>query len=169
MPLLDDLENGPEYRFECWPNKDVPLRTAGVYTIWHGSQFMYVGMSGQKMKTEDPEPPDEPKKAKGLFERLGSHASGRRSGDQFCVYVCDRLVVPTLNPKEQQQLALAEISLDEKTMEYIHENLTYRWSRTDDGKEALAIEKTIQREGLGKAGKPFLNPIPPAYRKRKPK
>lgn len=27
----------------------------------------------------------EPAKAKGLWTRLDSHASGRRSGDQFCV------------------------------------------------------------------------------------
>ena len=28
--------------------------------------------------------------------RLASHASGRRSGDQFLIYVCDRLVLPRL-------------------------------------------------------------------------
>ena len=34
--------------------------------------------------------------AKWLWTRLGSHASGRRSGDQFNVYICDRFVVPAL-------------------------------------------------------------------------
>jgi hypothetical protein len=31
--------------------------------------------------------------AKGLWTRLNAHASGRRSGDQFCVYIGDRQVV----------------------------------------------------------------------------
>jgi hypothetical protein len=28
------------------------------------------------------------------------HASGRRSGDRFCVYVADRLVLPTLSQED---------------------------------------------------------------------
>jgi len=32
----------------------------------------------------------------GIYTRLQSHASGRRNGDQFCVYVADRLVLTSM-------------------------------------------------------------------------
>jgi hypothetical protein len=35
-----------------------------------------------------------------------------RSGDQFCVYVADRLVLPTLAPKEVRRVATGELQLD---------------------------------------------------------
>jgi hypothetical protein len=41
----------------------------------------------------------------GIYTRLLSHASGRRSGDQFCVYVADRLVLPTLSPENIAAIA----------------------------------------------------------------
>ena len=36
-------------------------------------------------------------RVRGVRDRLDSHRSGRRSGDQFAVYVCDRLVLQTLS------------------------------------------------------------------------
>src|SRR4029434_11137740 len=62
-------------------------------------RFMYVGMSGRSITAETT--------ARGtrmglyirLHIRLQSHASGRRSGDQFCVYVADRLALPHLSPE----------------------------------------------------------------------
>jgi hypothetical protein len=36
-------------------------------------------------------------KTTGLRDRLNAHRSGRRSGDQFLVYVFDRFVLPTLS------------------------------------------------------------------------
>lgn len=36
----------------------------------------------------------------GLLTRLASHASGRLSGNQFCVYVANRLVIPSLVPDQ---------------------------------------------------------------------
>jgi len=59
--------------------------------------------------------PDEPVKAKDLWTRLNSHASGRRSGDQFCVYVCDRFVVPALSVAQQAQIAEGRLALDKLT------------------------------------------------------
>ena len=44
---LTVLETGPAYRFSDWPNPDVPSVAAGVYTVWRGEQFIYVGMSGR--------------------------------------------------------------------------------------------------------------------------
>jgi hypothetical protein len=68
----------------------VPKVAAGVYSVWENGRLIYVGMSGRGLAAEDIDAPDEPVKAKGLWTRLDSHASGRKSGDQFCVYICDR-------------------------------------------------------------------------------
>ena len=101
-----ELETGPLFGFAAWPNEQVPLRAAGVYTIWRGGQFVYVGMSGRGAQREDfiSEPDGVPRHAKGLRTRLNSHASGRRSGDQFNVYVCDRFVVPILTRQQQHDV-----------------------------------------------------------------
>jgi hypothetical protein len=86
-----DLAGGTPYSFADWPNPAVPVFGAGVYTIWHGDgPFIYVGMSGRGM-TAETIPRNKPQ---GLYTRLQSHASGRRSGDQFCVYVA---ILPMLS------------------------------------------------------------------------
>jgi hypothetical protein len=103
----------PLHRFRDWPNEQVPKRAAGVYTVWEGDRLLYVGMSGRAMTAEDLEVSAGGRVvAKGLWTRLTSHTSGRRSGDQFCVYVCDRFVVPGLTPAQQHQLAAGSLSLD---------------------------------------------------------
>jgi hypothetical protein len=74
-----DLATGTAYPFSEWPNPEVPTFGAGVYTIWHhDGRFIYVGMSGRGM-TADTEYRNKPQ---GIYTRLQSHASGRRSGDQ---------------------------------------------------------------------------------------
>ena len=103
--LLCALEEGARHRFSEWPNQAVPKVAAGVYTIWDHDRFIYVGMAGRGLAAEDIDAPDEPVKAKGLLNRLNSHATGRRSGDQFCVYVCDRFSVPHLSGEQQGQVA----------------------------------------------------------------
>lgn len=154
----EELHSGPSYRFADWPNPDVPAVAAGVYTIWDGDQFIYVGMAGRGLTAENIDSPDEPVKARGLKTRLDSHASGRRSGDQFCVYICDRFVVPTLSPDQQAQVGEGTLLLDKLTRQYIHDRLTYRFTPTSDGAAALALEREIQR-GMLPPGKPFLNPL----------
>ena len=96
------LINGPIYRFADWPNPSVPVFGAGVYTIWHSDgRFIYVGMSGRGM-TPDTKRRNTPQ---GIYTRLKSHSSGRRSGDQFCVYVADRLVLPSLSQEDIASIA----------------------------------------------------------------
>lgn len=97
-------------------------------------------------------------KAKGLWTRLDSHASGRRSGDQFCVYVCDRFVVPHLSPQQQVQIGEGVLSLDALTREHIRDRFEYRYVTVDNGRDALALERDVQR-GAMSVGKPFLNPL----------
>jgi hypothetical protein len=53
---------------------------------------VYVGVAGRNPR------------GAGLASRLRSHASGRRSGDQFCGYVADQYVLPELTPERARLL-----------------------------------------------------------------
>ena len=154
---LRALEAGPSHRFSDWPNPSVPKVAAGVYTVWEHGRLIYVGMSGRALTAEDIDAPDEPTKAKGLWTRLDSHASGRRSGDQFCVYVCDRFVVPQLSAQQQAEIGEGRLSLDALTRKHIRDNFEYRYVTVGNGKDAFALERDVQRGALS-IGKPFLNP-----------
>jgi hypothetical protein len=92
----------------------VPRRAAGVYTVWRGAELIYAGMSGRGAQSEDfVADPDRPGRALGLWTRLNSHASGRRSGDQFNIYICDRFVVPVLTPGQLRDIACGRLLLDQ--------------------------------------------------------
>jgi hypothetical protein len=157
MTELEALANGPISLFRDWPNQEVPLLSAGVYTIWDGAQLIYAGMAGRSLTRETILAGRQTTLVKGLRQRLASHASGRRSGDQFCVYVADRLVLGTLSPAEIAQIAAGELSLDARIRRYIHEHLAYRWVEMPDGASAYVLEAQICRGGLP-AGLPLLNP-----------
>jgi len=94
---LAELRGGPLYLFVDWPNPAVPNGRIGVYTVWRGDQLVYVGMAGRTLGPGANSGGSASAKITGLRSRLASHASGRRSGDQFCVYVFDCLVLPTLS------------------------------------------------------------------------
>lgn len=152
--IARDLAKGTVYRFTDWPNSAVPSFGAGVYTVWHNDgRFIYVGMSGKKITTDTVRP----NKALGMYTRLNSHASGRRSGDQFCVYVADRFVLPTLSQNDFAAIASGRHRMDAFVRRYIHENLYYRFVILDDGAMAFAVERAIQR-GEWEHGRPHLNP-----------
>jgi hypothetical protein len=98
------------------------------------------------------------RKKYGLVTRLESHAKGRLSGDQFNVYVVNRLVVPSLTAEQQSQMSAGSLTLDVLTRQFIHQYFQYQYLIDDHSKEAFAIER------LCKAGyifnqKPYLNPI----------
>jgi hypothetical protein len=151
---IRELSCVPAYSFADWPNPIVPAFGAGVYTIWHkDGRFIYVGMSGRGM-TADTVRRNTPQ---GIYTRLKSHASGRRSGDQFCVYVADRLVLPTLSQEDIAAIASGRHSMDALVRRYIHENLSYRFIVLPDGLAAYAVEAAI-KNGEWEHGKPLLNP-----------
>jgi hypothetical protein len=78
----------PAFKFAEWPNDQVPRRAVGVHTVWRGVDLIYAGMSSRGAQSEDfVTRPDQQDKAIGLWTRLKSHASGRRSGDQFNIYL----------------------------------------------------------------------------------
>ena len=127
---------------------------AGVYTIWHNDgRFIYVGMSGPGITAET----SRRNTPQGIYTRLQSHASGRRSGDQFCVYVADRLVLPTLSQDDTTAIASGRHQMDAFVRRYIHENLCYRFVMLPDGAAAYALEAAIKL-GEWTHGRPFLNP-----------
>jgi hypothetical protein len=150
---FSDLAVGTAYSFSEWPNPKVPDFGAGVYTIWHhDGRFVYVGISGRGM-TADTAKRNKPQ---GIYTRLKSHFSGRRSGDQFCVYVADRFVLPTLSQEDITAIALGRHQMDAFVRKYIHENLSYRFAILPDGKAAYELEAAI-KAGKWELGRPLLS------------
>jgi hypothetical protein len=150
--LLEQLEDGALIRFRDWDPRTERLseKGAGVYTIWNREgDLMYVGVGGR--------PSARAPQGRGLFGRLKAHASGVRSGDQFCVYVADRLVLPELSRQEIVDISERESSFDKKVREFIHEHLGFRWGTSRDFRAAIATEESI-KAGILRAGPPRLNP-----------
>jgi hypothetical protein len=155
--LLRRLEAGELHRFADWPNPRVPRVAAGVYTIWDAGRLMYAGMAGRSLTVDSVRRGQDAGKATGLYSRLNSHASGRRSGDQFCVYVADRLLLQELDDAQIEAIARRELNFDALICEYVHKRLTYRCVETEDGSTARLLESEVRAGGLS-AGKPLLNP-----------
>ena len=149
---LTALAVGPLRRFADWPDPAVPKIAAGVYTVWAEEELIYVGMAGSAITPERTST-----KPTGLWKRLKQHVDGRRSGDQFCVYVCDRYVVPNLSPGQLAKIGSGELSLDALTRIHIHDQLSYRYVITQDAAEARALERRVQQGALNDR-KPVLNP-----------
>jgi hypothetical protein len=141
------------HRFSDWPNSEVPAKAAGVYAVWDGDILIYCGMSGRQIE----EALGSAKKKYGLITRLASHASGRLSGDQFCVYVANRLVIPSLKPEQLAKFATGEVTIDILTKAYINERFEYQFAFVDSSAEAFALERQC-REGATFGVKPLLNP-----------
>jgi hypothetical protein len=140
------------YKFSDWPNNVVLPFAAGVYAIWEKETLIYCGMSGRDIgKAQSTQ-----RKKCGLITRLASHASGRLSGDQFCVYVANRLVIPALQIEQLTKFASGELTLDRLTKAYIHERFHYRFAVVDSGAQARELERKALM-GLVFGSKPLLN------------
>ena len=88
---------------------------------------------------------------------MPSHASGRRSGDQFCVHVADRLVMPVLARDEVEAIAAGRASFDRRLRDFVRDRMGYRFVVLPSGAEARAVEATL-RAGRWALGTPVLNP-----------
>jgi hypothetical protein len=159
---IADLSTGLTTPFPRWKDAKLPSVAIGLYSIWRGAEFVYVGMAGRSS-------PERLASARaggdvtGLADRLNSHASGRRSGDQFCVYVSDRLVIQGLTQDELQAIAGARLSLDALVKRYIHENLAFRAHVLPgigqaERRKVTALERHL-RSGATPLGLPLLNPL----------
>ena len=148
------MQFSKRYRFADWPNKEIPKVAAGVYAIWNSDQLFYCGMSGRQIEAAIARG----KERFGLTLRLESHASGRLSGDQFCVYVANRLVIPKLRPADLKKFEMGEFNLDELTRAFIHNHLEYQYVLVDTSAEAYAVEQRARRGEIF-SQKPLLNPL----------
>jgi len=146
------MEFSKRYRFANWPNTDLPNVTAGVYAIWKEDLLFYCGMSGRNIEGAMN------KSRYGLITRLQSHASGRLSGDQFCVYVANRLVMPELGVDDFPRFSSGDLNLDTLTKQYIHNHLDYQYVLVDTSREAYDLERKA-RSGEVFGQKPLLNPL----------
>jgi len=109
------LRSGPQHWFRDWPAEDVPRLGAGVYAVWDADALVYVGMSGRSstVATETRRSPY------GLCTRLASHAGGRRSGDQFCEYVADCMVLADMSSGQLAGVADGAGSMDDLVRAFI--------------------------------------------------
>jgi len=139
--LWDELNQQPAHRFSDWPNKDVPKGQPGVYLIYQRDSWIYIGMS-----------------FKNLQSRLNQHASGRRSGDQFCVYVSDRLVMKNLTAEQVDGISQGTYSLDHQIRDFIRRELSYRYLLVPDDPTARALERHGLQIAKGK-GAQLLNTL----------
>lgn len=145
---LQELEHGQAYRFaeHSTLGAVIPSSGAGVYTIWDDDgELIYVGVAGRNPA------------GKGLASRLRSHASGRRSGDQFCVYVADHYVMPELDCGQVEAIRDGTLSMDRLVRERIHAAFVFRFVAVSDYAAALAIESSV-KAGCLAAGPSRLNP-----------
>jgi hypothetical protein len=142
------------YRFADWPNRTVPLVGAGVYVIWDADQLIYCGMSGRELEKAVVAG----RKKYGLVTRLASHASGRLSGDQFCVYVANRLVIPSLQVEQLEHFRSGSLHLDALTRSYIHSRFEYQYVCVNSSTAAYELESQC-RAGSVFGAKPLLNPL----------
>ena len=155
---LEKLVSGPLFSFAAWKDAAVPIAVAGVYSIWDtAGTLIYVGMSGLRRTNQQLIEATAQGRKCALYERLSKHASGARSGDQFCVYIADRFVLPTLTPDQIVAISKRDIAFDHHIKKYIHTHLHFRYTTTHDGSEAQNLEIDARSGALGSL--PFLNPL----------
>jgi len=131
------------------PRKHIPAEGSVIYTVWdREGNFIYVGISGLQKSVEKRNPQS----------RMISHASGRRSGDQFCVYIHDYFVIPEL--VKNGSFEPAKGVLDKLTKNYIQSHLSYRFLSFDSEDSDVIVRSLERRIQTGASGiKPYLNGI----------
>ena len=74
-------------RFAGSVKEHIPDSGSIIYSVWDkDEQFIYIGIAGTQKALEKRSP----------LRRMQSHSSGRRSGDQFNIYVHDCYIIPNL-------------------------------------------------------------------------
>ncbi len=157
--LVSRLSQSDLCYFCDWPNKFVPRIAAGVYAIYdRRGRFLYVGMVGAGLSKNKVKQLKEIKGRKsGLFDRLGSHATGYRSGDRFNIYICDLFVLKGLSRSQINDIADKRISLDGINKEYIRSNFSYRYLVVES-EVVRDLERYIQEFGIN-GETPSINPL----------
>lgn len=140
--------NQPLRHFSTGNVTEIPSWGSIIYTVFlDQSQYIYVGIGGLAGKTANDRNPR---------SRILQHSQGRRSGDQFCIYIQDFYVIPELigskyTPKKGY--------LDQLTKDFIQSRLSYRYLvvQTEDSDQVVRrLERELQRNEHG-YGVPLLN------------
>ena len=130
--------------------RDIPSWGSIIYTVFlDKTEYIYVGIGGLSGKSVTERNPR---------SRIIQHSQGRRSGDQFCIYIQDFFVIPQLIGKDYKP---KKGYLDQLTKEFIQSRLTYRYlvvQTEDSDVEVRRMERELQRDLHGH-GKPKLNYI----------
>jgi hypothetical protein len=131
----------PSFSFKDNPRHIIPNKGSIIYSVWDGDeQFIYIGISGLQKSLNRRNP----------ISRMQSHASGRRSGDQFCIYIHDIFVIPGLIKTGEYESERGW--LDKVTQKYIHDNLRYRFvSFLSDDSDGIVrkLENKIKKGDMG--------------------
>jgi len=121
-----------------------------LYTVFlDRKEFIYVGiggLSGKSVKERNPR------------SRIIQHSQGRRSGDQFCIYIQDFYVIPYIIDKPYEP---KKGYLDTLTKDFIQSRLTYRYlviQSDDSDKVVRRLERELQSNQHGH-GVPKLNGV----------
>ena len=148
------LQAGESYPLRRLAERRRPSIWRGVYTIWDAQErFVYVGMSGRSIITGQTRRRNRPTASIRASRAMPADVGG----DQFCVYVMDRLVPPTLSSSDIAAISSGEHQMDAFVRRYIHENLRYRFLMVPDGATAFRYEGAI-KDGDWAHGCPLLNP-----------
>ena len=143
--------NTPPISFGDDYSKHVPSYGSIIYTVWDlDEKFIHVGIGGTQNK---------PVEERNPRSRIKKHSSGRRSGDQFCIYVQDFYVLPkvigsgTYKPKRGY--------LDNLTKEFLHEKLRYRVKgfQTEDSVRIVRDLEIKIKKGVFEFPSPLLNGV----------
>ena len=126
----------------------IPSFGSIIYTVFlDEAEYIYVGIGGLSGKSVQDRNPR---------SRIIQHAQGRRSGDQFCIYIQDFYVIPSII---NTQYTAKKGYLDTLTKEFIQKRLTYRYLvvQTDDSDKIVRrLERELQSNAHG-FGVPKLN------------
>jgi hypothetical protein len=148
--LLGQLQDGPLYRFSDSRALGTRFRETAPASTPSGTTLATssMGIAGRNPA------------GKGLNGRLRSHASGGRSGDQFCVHDADHYVLPELTREQVEAIRASHLSMDSLVREKIHADFAFRFAAVDTYAAALRVENAIKGGALP-AGRPRLNPAAP--------
>ena len=122
---------------ECDKELDV------LYSIFLNNEFIYIGRCGV---------------TNFQHFRLNSHRSGRRSGDQFCIYIQDYYVLPSLIKtlkENKEEYVFEKGKLDRKVGNFISENLRLKYLSVQKD-DVVDLENRIREGKYGRT--PKLNP-----------
>jgi hypothetical protein len=109
---------------------------SAIYAAWLEQELIYIGRSDN------------------IYKRLQSHYSGSRGSNQFCTYVFDYyLLKQELNEYNVINYKISK-HYDEKTKEFIRENIVFSWYLIEKNNKLSKIETELR-----KISKPMLNPI----------